>query len=80
MIIFNVVKEQHGWAVRMDEHMTTPFWTRESAILEANSLALAIRRHGECAEVNVERDAVAERPLEIQEKVSSWSDAFAWRK
>ena len=80
MIIFNVVKEEYGWAVRMADHMTTPFWTRESAILEANSLAKAIRCHGECAEVNVERDSEDEQPLEIQGKVSSWSDTFAWRR
>ena len=80
MIIFNVVKEQHGWAVRMADHMTTPFWTRESAILEANSLAKAIRCHGACTEVNIERDAAAEQPLDIQEKISSWSAAFAWRR
>ena len=80
MIIFNVVKEEHGWAVRMAAHMTTPFWTRESAILEANSLAKAIRRHGECAEVNIERDAAGEQPVEIQESISSWSDTFAWRR
>ena len=80
MIIFNVVKEEHGWAVRMADHMTTPFWSRELAILEANSLAKAIRRHGECAEVNVERDAAGEQPPEIQAQISSWSDSFSWRR
>ena len=54
MITFNVVKEQHGWAIRMDERMMTPFWSRDSAIREANCLADAIRCHGECAEVIVE--------------------------
>ena len=34
--------------------MTTPFWSRELAIREANCLADAIRCHGECAEVIVE--------------------------
>ena len=75
MIIFNVVKEEFGWAVRMADHMTTPFWSRESAILEANSLAKAIRNHGACAEVNVEGDA-AGRPPAIQQ-VSSEADTFA---
>lgn len=54
MITFNVVKERHGWAVRMGERMTTPFWSRDLAIHEANCLADAIRCHGECAEVIVE--------------------------
>jgi hypothetical protein len=54
MITFNVVKEQHGWAIRMDDRMTTPFWSKDSAIREANCLADAIRCHGEYAEVIVE--------------------------
>ncbi len=54
MIIFNVVKEPHGWAVRMGERMTTPFWSKDLAVLEANRLAASIRRHGERAEVVVE--------------------------
>lgn len=57
MIIFNVVKETHGWAVRMGERMTTPFWSRELAIQEAHVLADAIRRHGEGAEVVVQGPA-----------------------
>jgi hypothetical protein len=62
MITFNVVKEQHGWAIRMAERMMTPFWSRDLAIREANCLARAIRCHGECAEVIVE-DAVPSEPL-----------------
>ncbi len=54
MITFDVVKEKHGWAVRMGKRMTTPFWYREQAIREANCLADAIRCHGECAKVVVE--------------------------
>ena len=54
MIIFNVVKERHGWAIRMDERMMTPFWSKDLAIREANCLARAIRGHGECAEVIVD--------------------------
>ncbi len=54
MITFDVVKEEYGWAVRMGKCMTTPFWSRKQAIREANCLAGAIRRHGECAEVVVE--------------------------
>ena len=54
MVTFNVVKEPCGWAIRMGEGTTTPFWSRDLAIREANALAEAIRRHGECAEVRVE--------------------------
>ncbi len=54
MITFNVVKERYGWAIRMNERMMTPFWSRDMAIRQANCLADAIRRHGECAEVIVE--------------------------
>ena len=54
MIVFNVVREQYGWAVRMGECMTTPFRSRELAVQEANSLADDIRCHGERAEVIIE--------------------------
>lgn len=53
MITFNVVKEEHGWAVRMGGRMITPFWSRDLAVREANCLAHAIRCHGECTEVIV---------------------------
>ena len=70
MITFNVVKEQHGWAIRMDERMMTPFWSRDLAIREANCLATAIRCHGECAEVIVQDDA---DPSESLKKIKSSS-------
>jgi hypothetical protein len=54
MITFNVVKERHGWAIRMGECMIMPFRSRDLAVSEANSLADAIRCHGECTEVFVE--------------------------
>lgn len=54
MFTFNVVKEQHGWAVRMGERMCTPYWTKDLAVREANCLADALRQHGEWAEVIIE--------------------------
>lgn len=54
MITFNVVKEPHGWAIRMGECMMTPFWSRDLAIQEATRLADAIGCHGEPTEVVVE--------------------------
>jgi hypothetical protein len=76
MITFDVVKEEHGWAIRMGECMTTPFWSRELAIREANCLADAIRCHGECAEVFVE-GADPDEPLKrIKGSNSSRLDAL----
>ena len=57
MITFDVVKEKHGWAIRMGEHMTTAFRSRDLAIREARCLADAIRRHGALTKVNVESGA-----------------------
>ena len=66
MITFDVVKEQHGWAIRMGERMKTLFWSRDLAIREANCLADAIRCHGECAEVIVEGADLNELPKGIK--------------
>ncbi|MFZ5720148.1 MAG: hypothetical protein ACOY5Y_11875 [Pseudomonadota bacterium] len=54
MHVFKVVKEPYGWAVRMDEAMSTPFWSRELAVQEANCLCDELRSHGVLAEVIVE--------------------------
>ena len=56
MITFIVVKEPDGWAVRMGEQMTTPFWSRTLAVREAHCLADAIRRHGQGVEVLIDDD------------------------
>ncbi|HEY2660014.1 MAG TPA: hypothetical protein VGI79_09855 [Caulobacteraceae bacterium] len=60
MIVFNVVKEKHGWAVRMGDRMTTPFWSRDLAIREANTLADSIRSHGEFAQVIIQDPETSE--------------------
>jgi hypothetical protein len=65
MITFNVVKEQHGWAVRMGAGMTTPFRSRDLAVREANCLADAIRCHGACAEVIVDNSDPNEPPRRL---------------
>jgi hypothetical protein len=54
MITFKVVKETHGWAVRLGEQMSTPFWSKDSAVREAGRLAETIGCHGEHTEVIVE--------------------------
>jgi hypothetical protein len=71
MITFNVVKELHGWAIRMGEGMTTPFWSRDLAVREANCLADAIRRHGECAKVIIEDTDPSDSPKMIKGLSSS---------
>jgi hypothetical protein len=70
MITFKVVKEQHGWAIRTGAGVTTPFWSRDSAIREAHCLAAAIRCHGECAEVIIE-GAVQSDPRKMVKGSSS---------
>ncbi len=54
MHTFKVVKEPYGWAVCIDHGMSTPFWSRATAIQEADCLCSAIRGHGEAAEVVIE--------------------------
>lgn len=54
MHTFKVVKEPHGWAVRMDVGMSTPFWSRAHAIREADGMCEELRRHGVRAEVIVD--------------------------
>jgi hypothetical protein len=54
VITFYVVKEPHGWAIRMGEGMTTPFWSKHMAVQAANSLARAIRCHGERTQVIIQ--------------------------
>jgi hypothetical protein len=76
MITFNVVKEKHGWAIRMGERMTTPFWSRDLAIQEAICLANAIRCHGECAEVVVDSVNPNDPPKMIKDLGASRQDAL----
>lgn len=60
MITFNVVKETHGWAIRTGAGMMTPFWSRESAVREANCLARAVGCHGEQTEVVIDEPVPVE--------------------
>ena len=84
MIVFEVVKEMHGWSVRMGQRMSTPFWSRDMAVWEANRLAAGIRRHGQPTEVVVEggfgqavpqwahaADMAERSPLEIDDRSTS---------
>jgi hypothetical protein len=73
VITFNVVKEPHGWAIRMGERMTTPFRSKDLAVREANCLAQAIRRHGERTEVVIEGRDLCASPKGLSEAVSAGS-------
>lgn len=64
MHTFKVVKQPYGWAVRMNHGMSTPFWSRASAIQEANCLCSTIRSHGEATEVVIEEIDFADIPVD----------------
>lgn len=64
-ITFRVVKETYGWAVRLGEHMTTPFWSKASAVQAAHRFAAALSGHGEYTEVLVESVRLAASPQQI---------------
>ncbi len=51
---FKVVKEAYGWAVRLDDGMMSPFWSKELAVEHANCCAGMLRQYGEQAHVIVE--------------------------
>jgi hypothetical protein len=76
MITFNVVQEQHGWSIRVGEGMTTPFWSRDLAVHEANCLAAAIRRHGKGAKVIIEGAYPSDSPKMIKGLSSSRLEAL----
>lgn len=59
MIIFSVVKEPYGWAVRRDAQMMMPACDRIAAVDEAERMVSALHRHGQLAQVQFE----AEPPL-----------------
>ncbi len=56
MHTFRIVKERFGWAVRLGDRMSTPFWFQAPAIREAQRLSEALRRHGLVAEVVIEEE------------------------
>ncbi len=71
MITFRVAKEQFGWAVQMDQHMTTPFRTRELAVREAKALAGSLHAHGQPAVVVIQGDEPAAPEMRASSAASS---------
>ena len=61
MIRLSVVREEHGWSVRIGQQMSSPFRRRDAAIREARRLAAGIRSHGERVEVAIEGVAAGEQ-------------------
>jgi len=61
MHTFEVVRESHGWAVRLGPAMSVPFRTRPMAIREAERLCASLRRHGVTASVGIEPEPASFR-------------------
>jgi hypothetical protein len=55
-IVFQVVKEPYGWAIRQSHQMMRPAWCKSLAVEEARRMVEALRRRGELAEVWIEDD------------------------
>jgi len=62
----------------MGERMTTPYWSRDLAIREANCLAEAIRCHGECTEVVIEGADPCLPPKRIRGASSTRYSSLLW--
>ena len=52
MIIFDIVEEPYGWAVRRDDCMMMPATSRASAIAAAEQMVRALSIHGHPAELH----------------------------
>ena len=63
MHTFMVVKERHGWSVRLGRGMTTPFWTQAAALREACKLCEELNAHGVVTEVIIETSGSPNEPL-----------------
>ncbi len=61
MIMFRIVKEPYGWAVRRDEQMMMPAACRSVAIEEAERMVAALRRHGQPAQLWFETEVRLEQ-------------------
>ena len=52
MIVFDIVEEPYGWAVRRDDRMMMPATCRATAIAAAEQMVRALTNHGHRAELN----------------------------
>jgi hypothetical protein len=60
--------------------MSTPFWSRELAVQEANCLCEALRRHGEPAQVMVEQVMEMGEPTRSFAPLSSEALRVFWKR
>ena len=58
MIVFSVVKEPYGWAVRNDARMMRPACSRALAVEEAQRMVAALHRHGQPAQLRFETEGM----------------------
>lgn len=61
MIIFSIVKEPYGWAVRRDALMMMPACSRAVAVDEAERMIALLRRDGQPAQLCFEPSAMLEQ-------------------
>lgn len=59
MIVFDIVKEPYGWAVRRDAQMMMPASSRAVAVQEAERMVALLHRDGQPAQLGF----AAEAPL-----------------
>ena len=52
MIIFDIVEEPYGWAVRRDDCMMMPATCRATAVAAAELMVRALSNHGHAAELH----------------------------
>ena len=52
MIVFDIVEEPYGWAVRRDDCMMMPATCRATAVAAAEQMVRALSNHGHQAELH----------------------------
>lgn len=57
MIVFHVVKESYGWAVRQDERMMMPAASLDAAIAAAERMVRALSEQGQPGTFQLEKSA-----------------------
>jgi|HubBroStandDraft_1064217.scaffolds.fasta_scaffold2045785_2 hypothetical protein len=77
MHTFEVVRQSHGWAVRLGPGMSVPFRTRPMAIREAERLCASLRRHGVTASVGIEPESPSFKSDQDALPTAAWPDLQA---
>ena len=61
MIVFTIVQETYGWAVRRDAQMMMPACSRDIAVLEAKRMVAALLCNGDLAQLRFATDLPLEQ-------------------